>query len=93
MLVIGRNRLENACAIALAEAITVIVIVWILITEWLLIQAIGTLEHVSMPQNGICKEGIMALARAFGNNPQLKVINLSDNTFTADGAIAMSKVI
>lgn len=52
-----------------------------------------TLEHVEMPQNGINFEGISALAEAFSHNPNLRVLNLNDNTFTETGAKAMAKVI
>jgi Ran GTPase-activating protein 1 len=46
-----------------------------------------------MPQNGIYHEGISALADAFSVNPNLKVINLNDNTFTERGAASMSRAI
>lgn len=45
-----------------------------------------------MPQNGINARGISALADAFAVNRQLRIINLSDNTFTADGSVAMAAV-
>ena len=45
-----------------------------------------------MPQNGIWKEGIKALADAVSFNPNLRVLNLNDNTFTAIGAKDMAKV-
>ena len=45
-----------------------------------------------MHQNGINAEGIEALADAFRHNPNLRIINLSDNTFTAVGAKAIAKV-
>ncbi|KHN74734.1 Ran GTPase-activating protein 2 [Toxocara canis] len=73
----GRNRLEVPGAIALADAF----------------QVIGTLEEVVMHQNGIKAKGIEAIAASFKKNPKLRVINLSDNTFTAAGARAMAKVI
>ena len=44
--VAGRNRLENPGATALAKAF----------------KTIGTLEHISIPQNGIRPEGIIELA-------------------------------
>uniref|UniRef100_F1KT89 Ran GTPase-activating protein 2 n=1 Tax=Ascaris suum TaxID=6253 RepID=F1KT89_ASCSU len=75
--VAGRNRLEVPGAIALAEAF----------------QLIGTLEEVTMHQNGIKAKGIEALASSFKCNPKLRVINLSDNTFTVVGALAMAKVL
>ena len=45
-----------------------------------------------MPQNGINKAGIAALADAFAANKNLTHINLNDNTFTKTGALAMAKV-
>ena len=52
---------------------------------------IGTLEEVQMPQNGIYHAGITALSEAFAKNPNMRHINLNDNTFTAIGAQAMAK--
>jgi len=45
-----------------------------------------------MPQNGINARGISALADAFAENKQLRIINLSDNTFTANGSVSMAAV-
>ncbi|XP_077997580.1 ran GTPase-activating protein 1-like [Glandiceps talaboti] len=74
VFIAGRNRLENEGATALAAAF----------------KAIGTLERVEMPQNGINHPGISALANAFAENSQLKILNLNDNTFTEKGAQAMA---
>lgn len=52
----------------------------------------GSLEYVSMPQNGINPPGIMALSQAFAFNTNLQHINLSDNTFTVSGAKAFAEV-
>jgi len=52
----------------------------------------GSLEEVSMPQNGINPKGIAALADAFAQNPNLRYINMNDNTFTAAGARSMAEV-
>lgn len=46
-----------------------------------------------MYQDGIRAEGIKALSKSFRYNPNLKIINLSDNTFTVSGARAMAKVV
>ncbi|XP_069131445.1 ran GTPase-activating protein 1-like [Argopecten irradians] len=73
----GRNRLENDGATALAAAF----------------KAIGTLEEISMPQNGINPPGIQALAEAIEHNKGLKKLNLNDNTFTVTGAKSMAKVL
>jgi len=45
-----------------------------------------------MPQNGINARGVSALADAFAVNKQLCIINLSDNTFTAEGSVSMAVV-
>ena len=52
----------------------------------------GSLEEVSMPQNGIFHDGISALAEAFVLNKKLKKLSLNDNTFTEKGAAAFAKV-
>ncbi|KAM3723739.1 Ran GTPase-activating protein [Dirofilaria immitis] len=75
--VAGRNRLEDPGAFALAEAF----------------QILGSLEEITMYQDGIRAKGIEALSKSFRYNPNLKIINLSDNTFTVSGAHAMAQVI
>uniref|UniRef100_A0A9J7XQP3 Ran GTPase activating protein 1 n=1 Tax=Cyprinus carpio carpio TaxID=630221 RepID=A0A9J7XQP3_CYPCA len=54
---------------------------------------IGSLEEVHIPQNGINYQGVTALATAMQHNPQLRVLNLNDNTFTKRGAIAMAQAL
>ncbi|KAK7067623.1 Ran GTPase-activating protein 1, partial [Halocaridina rubra] len=71
----GRNRLELEGAKVFAE----------------FFRTIGTLEEVAMPQNGIFAEGIDALASALSVNPNLRILNLNDNTFTPKGARAMAE--
>ena len=51
-----------------------------------------SLQEVHMPQNGINHPGITALAGAFAVNPNLRVLNLSDNTFTEIGSYTMATV-
>ncbi|XP_033962979.1 ran GTPase-activating protein 1b isoform X2 [Pseudochaenichthys georgianus] len=53
----------------------------------------GSLEEVHMPQNGINHAGVMALASAMRHNPDLRVLNLNDNTFTKRGTIAMAQAL
>merc|ERR1719239_550431 len=53
----------------------------------------GSLEEVVMPQNGIYHEGLAALAEAFSHNPNLKILNMNDNTFTSKGAKAMAEAL
>ncbi|XP_063415717.1 ran GTPase-activating protein 1-like [Mytilus trossulus] len=77
VFVCGRNRQENEGAIALAQAF----------------KAIGTLEEISMPQNGIHHPGITALAEALSVNKQIKILNLNDNTFTKKGSQSIAKVL
>lgn len=60
MFVLGRSRLESHGATALAEVFG----------------DLSSLLEVSMPQNGITKEGIGALATAFAKNTQLHVSQL-----------------
>lgn len=52
----------------------------------------GSLEEVHMPQNGINYPGVTALASAMQHNPELRVLNLNDNTFTKKGTLAMAQV-
>lgn len=52
----------------------------------------GSLEEVHMPQNGINYAGVMALASAMRHNPELRVLNFNDNTFTKRGTLAMAQV-
>lgn len=52
----------------------------------------GSLEEVHMPQNGINHAGVMALASAMRHNPELRVLNFNDNTFTKKGTLAMAQV-
>jgi Ran GTPase-activating protein 1 len=64
----GRNRLEDGSATAWADAFA----------------AHGTLEHVSLPQNGIRQEGMIALARGLAKNPKLRVLEIADNAMNID---------
>lgn len=57
-----------------------------------ILQVIGTLEEIAMPQNGINHAGITALSGALAVNSNLRILNLNDNTFTTMGAKSMSKV-
>ena len=75
--ILGRSRQENAGATALAEVF----------------KAMGSLEEVVMPQNGIYFEGITALADAFAHSPNLRHLNMNDNTFTEKGAKALADAL
>jgi Ran GTPase-activating protein 1 len=77
VFVAGRNRLENDGAQALAEVF----------------KMIGTLEEITMPQNGIYHEGVSALSDAFIHNKNLQKLNLNDNTIGEKGAKAIAKVL
>lgn len=71
VVICGRNRLEDGSAPAWAEAFA----------------AHGTLEEIRMPQNGIRMDGITALARGLAKCPNLRHLDLQDNTFTSDGKL------
>ena len=66
----GRNRLENEGAKALSA----------------IFGEIGTLQEITIPQNGIYHVGMAALAEALKKNVNMQVINFNDNTITAKGA-------
>lgn len=73
----GRNRLENEGAKALGAVFG----------------RIGTLEEVTVPQNGINHDGIRALSEGFKSNTNLRVLNLNDNTVTAKGAKPLAEAL
>ena len=75
--ILGRSRQENEGAKALAKVF----------------KLMGTLEEVVMPQNGIYHEGIEALTDAFTSNPNLRILNMNDNTLTEKGAAHMAKAL
>ncbi|XP_049789716.1 ran GTPase-activating protein 1 isoform X2 [Schistocerca nitens] len=77
VFIAGRNRLENEGAKALAEVF----------------KTVGTLEHLSMPQNGIYHVGITAICEALTHNPNLKILDLNDNTITAKGALSVANAL
>eukprot|EP01129_Flabellula_baltica_P000769 TRINITY_DN10727_c0_g1_i1.p1 TRINITY_DN10727_c0_g1~~TRINITY_DN10727_c0_g1_i1.p1 ORF type:complete len:344 (-),score=122.95 TRINITY_DN10727_c0_g1_i1:20-1051(-) len=62
----GRGRLENEGCAAVAEAF----------------EKVTTLKEVRIPQNGIYKEGLTAILKAFLNNPDLEVIDFYDNNIS-----------
>ena len=72
IVICGRNRLEDGSAPVWADAFA----------------AHGTLEEVRMPQNGIRMDGITALARGLAKCPNLRHLDLQDNTFTSDGKVS-----
>lgn len=71
----GRNRLENGSSEAFAAAFA----------------ALGTLEQVRMPQNGIRMEGIEAIVGGLRKNAELQWLDLQDNTATEKGSRAIAK--
>jgi len=73
----GRNRLENEGAKALSKAFKIL----------------GSLEEITMPQNGIRPEGVLSLAEAFKENKNLKCININDNTCTESGAKVLAECV
>ncbi|KAF5389197.1 hypothetical protein D9757_003389 [Collybiopsis confluens] len=72
VFICGRNRLEDGSAPAWAEAFA----------------AHAGLEEIRMPQNGIRMDGITALAGGLAKNPNLRYIDLQDNTFTFEGGLS-----
>lgn len=77
VFIVGRNRLENEGAQALASVF----------------EKLKTLEEVVMQQNGIYHIGIAAIAQGLSANPNLRVLNLNDNTIGLKGAKALAKVL
>lgn len=77
VFIVGRNRLENEGAQALASVF----------------EKLKTLEEVVMQQNGIYHVGIAAIAQGLSANPNLRVLNLNDNTIGLKGARALAKVL
>lgn len=77
IFIAGRNRLENDGATALANVF----------------KNMGTLEELSMPQNGIYHVGISALSDACRQNRRLARLNLNDNTVGAKGAKAIADAL
>lgn len=77
VFIAGRNRLENDGAKALGAVF----------------EKIQTLEHVAMPQNGIYYPGIAGLSDGFKMNPNMKILNLNDNTIGPKGAEAIADAL
>ena len=77
VFVCGRNRLEYEGAKAISNSL----------------KLIGTLEEIQMPQNGIRPNGIEFVADACAGNPNLRTINLNDNTFRSIGGEWMARVM
>lgn len=77
VFIVGRNRLENEGAQALA----------------FVFEKLKTLEEVVMQQNGIYHVGIAAIAQGLSANPNLRVLNLNDNTIGLKGARALAKAL
>ncbi|KIJ17641.1 hypothetical protein PAXINDRAFT_34452, partial [Paxillus involutus ATCC 200175] len=71
-VICGRNRLESGSAGAWADAFA----------------EHGTLVEVRLPQNAIWTAGIEALARGLSKCPNLRYLDLQDNTFIKDGSKA-----
>jgi Ran GTPase-activating protein 1 len=67
-VICGRNRLENGSAPAWAGAFA----------------EHGTLVDVRLPQNAIWTDGIQALAEGLSKCPNLRYLDLQDNTFIKD---------
>ncbi|KAK4227550.1 hypothetical protein QBC38DRAFT_477253 [Podospora fimiseda] len=76
-VICGRNRLENGSMTAWAKTFTLH----------------NKIKEIKMVQNGIRQEGIAhLLSEGLSNTPDLRVLDLQDNTFTLLGARALAKV-
>ncbi|CAH8485052.1 unnamed protein product [Schistosoma guineensis] len=76
----GRNRLENVGAQMLSKVFC----------------DMGSLEELSLYQNGIGihgVDGILSLVKIIKSNPNLRVLNLSDNSLTPRGAEAIARAL
>jgi Ran GTPase-activating protein 1 len=77
-IVCGRNRLETGSMAAWAKAY----------------QVLPGIRTVKMVQNGIRPEGIVTLlSEGLSHSKNLELLDLQDNTFTADGARALAKIV
>jgi Ran GTPase-activating protein 1 len=78
LVICGRNRLENGSMAAWAKAYA----------------ANNGVKTIKMTQNGIRQEGIThLLTNGLSHLTKLETVDLQDNTFTAMGANALSKVV
>jgi Ran GTPase-activating protein 1 len=78
LVICGRNRLENGSMAAWAKAYA----------------ANSRVKTIRMTQNGIRQEGIThLLTNGLHHLTKLETLDLQDNTFTAMGATALSKVV
>lgn len=77
VFIAGRNRLEDGSSKELAAAFA----------------AHGLLEEVRMPQNGIRPDGIVNLSEGLSQCPNLRILELQDNTFTSKGSFAFAKAL
>jgi Ran GTPase-activating protein 1 len=78
LVICGRNRLENGSMSAWAKAYA----------------ANSGVKTIKMTQNGIRQEGITRLlTEGLSHLSKLETVDLQDNTFTAMGANALSKVV
>ena len=77
VLQLGRSRLENRGAAAIADAIA----------------AMASLQSVQLVQNGIKQAGIEALAAALACNPGLTHLDLQDNVIGPAGAEAVARLL
>lgn len=77
-VICGRNRLENGSMEAWAK----------------FLKSHGSIKDLRLYQNGIRQEGIEHLMlHGLKFSPQLKTLDLQDNTFTLQGSAAMAKVV
>ncbi|CAG0923586.1 unnamed protein product [Notodromas monacha] len=77
VFIAGRSRLENTGAKLFSEVFA----------------KMGTLQELSVPQNGIFPDGIQNLCNALEKNPNLRILNLEDNTVKAVGAKCVATLL
>lgn len=75
VLVIGRNRLENAGAAAIGR----------------LLSTHCKLKELRMPQNSIYHEGAEFLSQGIKQNTELEILDLNDNIVTSKGAVYLAE--
>lgn len=78
VLICGRNRLEDGSSVSWAKALA----------------SHGSLEEVRLYQNGIRMKGIETIVLdGLAHNPNLRIVDMQDNTATLRGARAVAKAL
>eukprot|EP01128_Nolandella_sp_AFSM9_P005300 TRINITY_DN2537_c0_g1_i2.p1 TRINITY_DN2537_c0_g1~~TRINITY_DN2537_c0_g1_i2.p1 ORF type:complete len:366 (-),score=83.71 TRINITY_DN2537_c0_g1_i2:82-1071(-) len=75
--IVGRSRLEDGGALALSKAFS----------------TMKSLVKISIPQNGINREGMRAIATSLADNPLLEVLDVNDNNIGPEGAAVFAEIL